>query len=70
MTMNGQTPVENLQADLERMTKLVNLYRQQRDQFASLANDLQVELAMLREQPASQAPQVYSPADNAIEAGQ
>lgn len=52
--MNGGTApaeptVDSLQADLERLRRVLELCRQQRDQFAGLANDLQVELALARE---------------------
>lgn len=56
MNTNGAGPadpptVEILTADIERLRKVLELCRQQRDQFAALANDLQVELAIAR-QPA------------------
>lgn len=56
MNGNGITPpepaptVESLQAELARARQLIQLFRQQRDQASTLCNDLQVELAMTRQE--------------------
>lgn len=60
MHANGSTPpgsaptVESLQAELARARQLIQLLRQQRDQMAAMCNDLQVELAIGRQELAEQ----------------